>query len=468
MPSFTVQEIIRATRGALVGGDLGVHVTGVSIDSRTLAVGEAFFAIRGHRLDGHEFLADAASRGAGCLVVHALPDDIPAGVPLVMVEDTTVALGRLAAMHRARFAIPLVAVTGSNGKTTTKEMIAGVLAVRWRTHRPRSSFNNQWGLPLTLFAIGPDHQAAVVEIGANQPGEIAYLAGIAHPTIAVVTTVAAVHTEFFRSLDGVRDEKAALVRAVGGEGHAVLNADDARVASMARETSATVVTYGRAASARVRAGAEQDDAERGVSFMLEVDGQHRPVSLAFSGRHNVSNALAAAGVGVALGFSLEEIALGLGAARPVAGRCVWKVAGTVRILDDTYNANPVSVAAALDTLAAHRGGSRVIVVLGDMLELGDITDEAHREAGRRVAALAPAHFIAVGRHAALSAEAARAAGVTGVHHATTFEDTMAELLKRVAPGDVVLVKGSRGMRMERVVDALVARLQRPDAESGQE
>jgi UDP-N-acetylmuramoyl-tripeptide--D-alanyl-D-alanine ligase len=467
MPSFTVQEIIRATRGALVSGDLGVLVTGVSIDTRTLGVGEAFFAIRGHRLDGHDFLADAAARGAGCLVVHALPDDIPAGVPLVMVEDTTVALGRLASMHRNRLAIPIVAVTGSNGKTTTKEMVAGVLSVRWRTHRPRSSFNNQWGLPLTLFAIGPDHQAAVVEIGANQPGEIAYLAGIARPTVAVVTTVAAVHTEFFGSLDGVRDEKAALVRALGAEGHAVLNADDARVASMARDTAATVITYGRSAGARVRASAEHDDPGRGVGFTLEVDGRRQPVTLAFSGRHNVANALAAAAVGVALGFSPDEIARGLAEARPVAGRCVWKSAGRVRILDDTYNANPVSVAAALDTLAAHRGTSRTIVVLGDMLELGDITDEAHREAGRRVAALAPAHFIAVGRHAALAAEAARAAGVS-VHHATTFEDTMAELLKRVVPGDVVLVKGSRGMRMERVVDALVARLKRPDAEHGQE
>jgi UDP-N-acetylmuramyl pentapeptide synthase len=255
---------------------------------------------------------------------------------------------------------------------------------------------------------------------------------------------------------------------VGAGGHAVLNADDPRVASMARETSAAVVTYGRATAARVRAVAERDEPGRGVDVTLEIDGQRQPVALAFSGRHNVANALAAAGVGVALGFSLDEIARGLAVARPVAGRCVWKAAGGVRILDDTYNANPVSVAAALETLAAHRGTSRMIAVIGDMLELGDIVDEAHREVGRRVAALAPAHFIAVGRHAALAAEAARAAGLAGVHHAMTFEDTMAELLKRVTPGDVVLVKGSRGMRMERVVDALVARLQRPEADPGPE
>lgn len=467
MPSCTVQDILRATRGALVSGDLGVLVTGVSIDSRTLAVGEAFFAIHGHRLDGHEFLADAAARGAGCLVVQALPDEVPAGVPLVMVEDTTKALGRLAAHHRARFDVPVVAVTGSNGKTTTKEMIAGVLGTRWRTHRPRSSFNNQWGLPLTLFALGPEHDALVVEIGANQPGEIAYLAGLARPTVSVVTTVAAVHTEFFRTLDGVRDEKAALVRALGSDGFAVLNADDPRVASMARDTSATVVTYGRASSARVRATNERDE-PGGVAFTLHADGGQAPVTLAFAGRHNVGNALAAAGAGVALGFSLDEIASGLETARPVAGRCVWKAAGGVRILDDTYNANPVSVAAALDTVAAHRGDSRLILVLGDMLELGDIAESAHRELGRRVAAMGAAHFIGVGRYAALAVEAARAAGLAEARQAATFEDTMAELLKCVAPGDLVLVKGSRGMRMERVVDALVARLQRPEPGTGQE
>ena len=202
MPPFTVQDIVRATQGALVAGDLGIPVTGVSIDSRSLGVGEAFFAIHGHRLDGHEFLGDAAARGAACLVVDALPDDVPANVPLVLVEETTHALGRLAAFHRARFTIPVVAVTGSNGKTTTKELVASVLATRWEVLKPERSFNNQWGLPLTLLRLGPEHQAAVLEIGTNARGEIAALAALASPTVAIVTTVAAVHTEFLGSLDG--------------------------------------------------------------------------------------------------------------------------------------------------------------------------------------------------------------------------------------------------------------------------
>ena len=457
---FTVQDIVRATQGALVAGDLGIPVTGVSIDSRSLAVGDAFFAIRGHRLDGHGFLADAAARGAACMVVHALPDDVPANVPLVLVEDTTQALGRLAAWHRGRFAIPVVAVTGSNGKTTTKELAAGVLATRWQVLKPERSFNNQWGLPLTLLQLGPEHGAAMLEIGSNAPGEVAALAALAAPTVGIVTTVAAVHTEFLGSLDGVREEKAGLVRALGADGIAVLNADDARVAGMAGDTRARVVTYGRAGSAHVRAVGEPVDDERGLTFTLETAGARQEVTLGLSGRHNVTNALAAAAAGIALGLPLADVARGLASVRPVAGRCVWRQAGAVSILDDTYNASPVSVRAALDTVAAHRRGRRAIVVLGDMLELGAITDDAHRDVGRAVAALPADEFVGVGRAMQLAVEAAKAAGLGEARHLTTFEDTVAHLLKRLAAGDLVLVKGSRGMRMERVVDALVARLAR--------
>jgi UDP-N-acetylmuramoyl-tripeptide--D-alanyl-D-alanine ligase len=466
MAAFSIQELVRATEGALVSGDLGVPVAGVSIDSRTLQVGEAFFAIVGHRLDGHAFLGDAAARGAACVVVHALPDEPPANVPLVLVEDTTRSLGRLAAWHRSRFSVPVVGITGSIGKTTVKELTAAVLATRCEVLKPASSFNNQWGLPLTLLRLGPEHGAAVVEIGTNQAGEIATLAEIARPTVGVVTMVAAVHTEFLGSIEGVREEKAALVRALSPTGIAVLNADDPRVASMTREAKGRVVTFGRAAGATVRIADEPTDTDEGFAFTLETGGRRQPVGVAFAGRHNVANALAAAAVGVALELPLEDIARGLAAARPVGGRGVWKRAGEVTILDDTYNASPASVRAALDTLAARRGGRRAIVVLGDMLELGALSEEAHREVGRQVAALRADEFVGLGPHAALAVEAARAAGLADAHHSATFEDTVAHLLKRVAPGDVVLVKGSRGMRMERVVDALVARLARTGRSSG--
>jgi UDP-N-acetylmuramoyl-tripeptide--D-alanyl-D-alanine ligase len=462
VPAFTVQEIVRATQGALVVGDLAVPVSGIALDSRALGVGEAFFAIHGHRLDGHDFVAEAASRGAACLVVHHVPDPIPAGVPLVLVEDTTKALGRLAAAHRAKFAGPVVGITGSNGKTTTKEMIAAVLGERWRVLKPEASYNNQWGLPLTLLRITPEHEAVVVEIGTNSRGEIAYLAGITAPTVGVVTTVAAVHTEFLGSLDGVREEKAALVRAVDPSGAVVLNADDPRVAGMAADARAQVITYGRAPGAAVRAVGDEVEAEHGLAFTLETRGERHPARLGFSGRHNVSNALAAAAAGLALGLQPAEILHGLAAARPVKGRCVWRWAGGVRILDDTYNANPASVKAALDTAAAHRGQSRFVVVLGDMLELGEMAEEAHREVGRQVTAAGADELVGMGKHARWVVEAARESGLALAQHTTTFEDTVAHLLKRMTPGDLVLVKGSRGMRMERVADALVARLARPD------
>ncbi len=457
MPALTVEDVVRGTQGALVGGDLGVPVTGVSIDSRTLGIGEAFFAIRGPHLDGHTFLRDAAARGASCLVVHSLPDDLPPSVPAVLVDDTTRALGRLAAYHRARFTVPVAAVTGSNGKTTTKEMMAAVLGALGPVLKPESSFNNQWGLPLTLLRLAPEHRAVALELGANTPGEIAALAELARPTVGVVTMVATAHTEFFASLAGVASEKGALVRSIPREGAVVLNADDPWVAAMREFSRARVLTFSVQPGADVSAVGPVEETTEGVRFTLEAGGGRRTVMLRFAGRHNVVNALAAAGVGRALGLPLDAIAHGLAAARPVKGRCVWRRAGSVRILDDTYNANPVSVRAALETLAGAADCRRRIVVLGDMLELGVISEEAHRETGRAVATSGAAEFVGVGRRMLAAVEAARAAGLGESHHAATFEDTVALLLKRLAPGDALLVKGSRGMRMERVVDALVAR-----------
>jgi UDP-N-acetylmuramoyl-tripeptide--D-alanyl-D-alanine ligase len=453
----TVEDVVRGTQGALVAGDLGVPVAGVSIDSRTLKVGEVFFAIRGHRLDGHRFLPDAVARGASCLVVDTLPDDLPMSVSAVLVDDTTRALGRFAAHHRARFTLPVAAVTGSNGKTTTKEMMAAVLGALGPVLKPESSFNNQWGLPLTLLRLGPEHRAVALELGANQPGEIAALALISRPSVGVVTVVSTAHTEFFGSLDGVQAEKSALVRAIAPDGAVVLNADDPRVLAMRDLAGCRVLTFSARQPADVRSVGPVDEAADGLRFTLEIAGARRPIRTSFAGRHNVMNALAAAGVGWAVGLDLDRIAGGLEAARPARGRCIWRHAGQLRLLDDTYNANPASVVAALETLGAGAVGRRV-VVLGDMLELGEIAEHAHREAGRAVASSGAAEFVGMGQHARAAVEAAREAGLHESHHTMTFEDTVALLLKRLGPGDAVLVKGSRGMRMERVVDALIARL----------
>jgi UDP-N-acetylmuramoyl-tripeptide--D-alanyl-D-alanine ligase len=342
-------------------------------------------------------------------------------------------------------------------------MMAAVLEALGPVLKPEGSFNNQWGLPLTLLRLGPEHRAVALELGANTPGEIEALAAISRPTVGVVTVVQGAHTEAFRSLDGVAAEKSALVRAVPADGAVVLNADDPRVLAMRDQSRARVIYYSTRAGGDVSAVGPASDGADGLRFTLAVGAARRPVRLAFAGRHNVTNALAAAGVGVAQGLSIDQIARGLEAARPVKGRCVWRRAGRLRILDDTYNANPGSVSAALETLAAPADGGRRVVVLGDMLELGDISEAAHRDMGRAVAASGAAEFLGMGRWARVAVEAARQAGLAESHHVTTFEDAVALLLKRLAPGDAVLVKGSRGMRMERVVDALVARFGGEDA-----
>jgi UDP-N-acetylmuramoyl-tripeptide--D-alanyl-D-alanine ligase len=375
----------------------------------------------------------------------------------VLVDETTRALGRLGAWHRARFSIPVAAVTGSNGKTTTKEMMAAVLGALGPVLKPESSFNNQWGLPLTLLKLTAEHRAAALELGTNKPGEIAALAEIARPTVAAVTTVSSAHTEFLGSLDGIQEEKSALVRAIPADGAVVLNADDPRVLAMRAASRPRVWTFSALGAAADIRAAEISDTPAGAGFVLETPAGQSAVRLRLAGRHNVTNALAAAGVGVALGLPLERIAQGLEAAGPAKGRCVWRRAGALRILDDTYNANPVSMRAALDTLGSSAGAMRRVVVLGDMLELGAISSAEHRELGRAVAASGAAEFVGLGRWSRTAVEAAREAGLGESHHAETFEDTVAHLLKRLAPGDAVLVKGSRGMRMERVVDALLAR-----------
>jgi UDP-N-acetylmuramoyl-tripeptide--D-alanyl-D-alanine ligase len=460
---FSVEDVVRGTQGALIGGDLAIPVSGVSIDTRTLGVGDAFFAIQG-QTDGHRHLKDAVARGAACLVVHALPDDVPATLPVVLVDETTRALGRFAAYHRARFTVPVAAVTGSNGKTTTKELMAGALSALGPVLKPAGSFNNQWGLPLTLLQITSSHRAVAIEIGTNHPGEIAALAALARPTVAAVTVVSTAHTEFLGSLDDVAVEKGALVAAVPVEGAVVLNIDDPRVAGMAARSRARVLTVSAGGGPADLRAADVAETPAGMLVVtLEARGGRHAAQLAFAGRHNVVNALCAAGVGLALGLPLADIAAGLETARPAKGRVVWREAGGVRLLDDTYNANPASVLAALDTLRAAQGPRRLIVVLGDMLELGDVSVAAHRQVGETVAAAGVAEFVGVGRYAQAAVEAARARGLVEAHHTTTFEDTVALLLKRLAPGDALLVKGSRGMRMERVVDALLARLGGEDA-----
>ena len=455
---LTLAEVVRGTHGALVGGRLDAVVTGVTIDSRHAAPGNVFFAIRGHHQDGHAFAADALARGARALVLTHLPPDlrVSGDVSVLLVDDTTQALGRLAAFHRRRYAIPVVAITGSNGKTTTKELAALVLSRRLRVLKASGSFNNQWGLPLTLLGLEPTHEAAVIELGMNAPGEIAALARIAQPTVGVVTTIASAHVEFLGSIQGVQKAKGELVEAIPPDGVVILNADDPLVLGLARQARGRVATFGSSADADVRV-ADVVPTAAGLTFSLTAGGATAPVHLPLPGRHNAGNAAAAVAVGQVLGVSLAEAALALAEATPVKGRLVWREAGGIRILDDTYNANPPSLRAALDVLrqaADAAGRGRTWMIFGDMLELGTLAEAAHTDAGAWIAAVPVVGLLTVGPRARTAGVAARAAGCRDVLACDTPEEAASRLAPRLLAGDRVLVKGSRGMRMERAVEIL--------------
>ena len=459
VPTVSVADLVRGAQGALVGGSLERVVSGVSIDSRTCRPGEIFFAIRGHHADGHAYLADALGRGAGAAVVSRYPSALalPADFPVVLVEDTTRALQRLGAFHRRRHTLPVVGVTGSIGKTTTKELAAAVLAERFHVLKASGSFNNQWGVPLTLLGLEATHGAAVLELGMNAFGEIAALAQLARPTVGVVTAIAPAHLEGVGSLEGVQKAKGELVEAIPAEGVVILNADDPLVLALAAAARGRVVTYGRAPRADVRLS-EVAPVEGGLHFTVAYGGETVPMRLPLPGRHNAGNAAAAVAIGLALGVPLAAAAAGLGRVRPVKGRLHWRRAGGVRLLDDTYNASPVSLRAALDALREAGPDGRVWVVFGDMLELGPASDAAHLEAGRWIATLPVAGLATAGAASRATAAEAAGAGCPDVAACATPQEAAAHVAARVRPGDRVLVKGSRGMRMEGAIAALLERL----------
>ena len=429
-------------------------------------------ALKGHRFDGHAFLAEAAAKGATAAVVRK--GTAVQGIPLFEVEDTLRALGALAAFHRKRFSIPVAAVGGSAGKTTTKEMVAAILRVRGPALATEGNFNNEIGVPLTLLELGREHRAAVVELGMSTPGELARITAIACPDAAVLTLIAAEHLEFLKDIDGVAAAEGELYRGLLPGAIAVVNADDARCMAQAERVASGVrkIFFGRSPLADVRLsrvtalGAEgmeiclegeewKGGAERGVRG-VDLQQSRFTIRLNFVGEHNAMNAAAAAALARALSFSFEEISAGLAIARPFThrSRLVAGAAG-ITILDDCYNASPASMEAALATLTGLRvrGSGRAIAVLGDMLELGAFEEEAHRGLGRdaRERVDIAAFF---GPRSLHSFEEFSSSASSPSAHFTEIEPLLAWLRPRLQPGDTVLVKGSRGMKLERVVDAL--------------
>ena len=462
LPSFTRYELASAGGGRFIGTP-PAEVRGVSTDTRQVTAGACFVALRGERFDGHAFLAEARAKGAACAVVDESwvasqggGADAP-GLPLLAVRDTLAALGMLARFHRRRFAIPVVGVTGSNGKTTTREMLGLVLRTRGPALKTEGNLNNEVGVPLTVLELSAEHERAVVEMGMNHAGEIARLAAIAEPQVGVVTMAGPGHVEYFGSVDGVADAKAELYFALPPGGIAVANADDPRMLRRAQAAGRALITFavGRGRKGDVAVLDVLEHGADGLRFTLGLGQKEVEIRLPLVGVHNAANAAAAAAAAMALGFSDREIAQGLSQVRPVGRRLrIERLASGVTLVDDCYNANPASMTAALATLAALAGpGGRAAAVLGDMLELGPMEGEAHRALGEEAAGVVR-WLAAFGPRSRRTAEAARAAGLADAFHTEDMPALVEHVRAKLAPGDVLLVKGSRGNRLERLVDAL--------------
>ena len=426
--------------------------TAVSTDSRSVAAGELFIALRGENFDGHQFVAAAGERGAVAAVVAADAAESLAGVglPLLVVADTRLALGALAASWRSRFSLPLIAVTGSNGKTTTKEMIASILKAAFGDEvlATPGNFNNDIGLPLTLLKLKSSHRAAIIEMGMNHPGEIAYLARIARPTVAVVTNAQRAHLAGMGSLESIAAEKGSLFEALDASATAVFSADD-RWAELWRAQSAhcQVLNFSFERAAPVSGSCQVRGLENHLN--LSLAGETIAVELAMPGAHNARNALSAAAVAVAAGIAPAAVRSGLNAFRGIKGRLQSRpgLNGST-LLDDTYNANPDSVRAGIDVLAATVG--KTVMVLGDMGEIGEMTAQFHDEIGGYAKSQGVDRLFAFGESSALAALNFGAGG----QHFKKIEALIEALSSELTPGTTVLVKGSRFMRMERVANAI--------------
>jgi len=448
MIDWPLSAIQRAVGGDLCGPDRAI--AGVSTDTRTVAPGQLFVALRGERFDGHDFLEQAVAAGAGALLVTD-GARIPAGASALVVADTRLALGRLAAAWRAGFEIPVIAVTGSNGKTTTKEMIAAILRRQYgdTVLATRGNLNNDIGLPLTLLGLAAGQRAAVIEMGMNQPGEIAYLTQIGAPTVAVVTNAQRAHLAGMGDMNQIAREKGSIFAGLGAGGVAVVNADDAYAGLWRRMAGRNpLLTFGIERGADVRAVVRQQGLTTLLSLWTPV-GQAE-LKLAVPGRHNARNALAAAAACLAAGIPLAAVVAGLEGFAGLKGRLQRRQgrAGAV-VLDDTYNANPDSVRAGIDVLAATIG--RKVLVLGDMGEIGEASGQYHDEIGGYAKSQGVDRLLAFGD---ASQQAVRNFG-EGARHFCDIEKLIAAVNKQLGPETTVLVKGSRFMKMERVADAIV-------------
>ena len=458
MAKLRLDEIARVSGGSILQGPPELTFERYGIDSRRTEPGELFFAVPGRR-DGHDFVAAAAARGAAGAVV-ARPVAVPsAGFGLVRVEDTVAALQALAHAVLVREPVKVVGITGSVGKTTTKEFTAALLAPRFSVLKSEGNYNNHLGLALSLLRLEPGHDAAVLEMGMSAPGEIRALTRVAPPDVAVITNVSPVHLQFFRDLDEIARAKKEILDGAKPGAAAVLNADDPLVMKIASGFPGRKLTFGRAPGADVRAEELRSAGYSGFSFVLRYGQESALILLPFLNEAAVVNLLAAAAVSFALGLRLDDIRPAILGLRPLPGRgFLAEAPGGVRVYDDSYNSNPRALEAVLSSLAV-LPAARKVAVLADMLELGPGEREFHARAGESVARTGWDVLVAVGPLAGIMADGALAAGLaaSAVHRFADAQAAAGAVAGLVREGDLVLVKGSRGMRTETIVEALMAR-----------
>lgn len=448
---FKVSEVLKATAGKLLNGSEDTAVNGIAIDSRVIKPGDAFIAIKGDKFDGHQFIDDAIRKGASCIICGPETADQRPETAVVWVGDTTKALGDLARFHRQRFDIPVITVTGSNGKTTTKEMIAHVLCNKFNVLKNIGTQNNQIGLPMTILNLNKSHDLIVLEAGTNHPGEIEYLSRIAQPDIAVITNIGPSHLKYLKDIDQVFIEKINLLKNLSRSKIALLNADDNLLGELAnkKDDQVNIFSFGIRRQADIFASEVQISGS-GVKFIVNKKHEFK---LNTPGWCNVYNALVAILIARIFGIEHNDIASRLDCFDFPKSRLKFVEFEDIKFIDDTYNSNPLSLRYALDVLAHMEVKGRKIFVMGDMLELGPEEEFFHRQAGENAARFCDA-LIAVGKLSALTAQVAQDAGISAdkIFHCQNATQARQILRNKLNPNkeDIVLVKGSRSMKMENI------------------
>lgn len=475
---LTLDDILKSTGGALIKRGAAETFTGVGIDTRAIKDGEIFVAIKGAHFDGHDFVGEAVKKGAPVVVVarhqgvggparhqsvdgQASPASLPASIPenigVVQVNDTIEALGNIASWWRSKFSVPCVAITGSNGKSTTKEMVAAIAAVRGPVLKTEGNFNNLIGLPLTVFRWENEHKTAVLEMGMNAKGEIRRLAQVARPDIGLITNVTAAHLEKLENVQGVAEAKGELFEVMAGKGIAIVNDEDPWVKKLGNKYGGRFITFGMQNTSDVQFRHMESVDLTATDLTLSIIGREKMIRLPLPGTHNVMNAMAAIAVGVALNTDLDTILARIVEFRPMAMRFERvQLSNGVCMVNDSYNANPQSMKAAFRTVGGAKRAGRFIAVLGDMLELGEQSASLHRQVGQAAAEFGIEKLFLFGNFASEIAAGAEEGGLneSDVQEYDDIEAVQRAIEKEIKIGDVLLVKGSRGMRMERIVDYL--------------